>query len=81
MKHDSRYSGYFDIDGWPLVFVQANKVYLSVHRYHDTIAWREHNSAKAAQRSASKDSGIAVGFSMGRWDMLTAQEGPNHEIP
>lgn len=63
---------WFDIDGWPLAFVQSTAVYLSVMRYADSIAWREHRTAAGAVKTAKRDKGIAVQFNgiFGRWETV-----------
>jgi hypothetical protein len=63
-----RYSGWFDIDGWPLAMLQADRVYLSVTRYADNVAYSEHTTKNGALKRAKRDSGIAVQWEIGRWE-------------
>ena len=67
-----RYGAWFDVDNWPLAFMQANKPYLSIMRYADSIAWTEHRTVTGALRAAKRDKGIAVQFNgiFGRWETL-----------
>lgn len=77
MPKTSRFAGYFDVDDWPLAFLQADYPYLSVERVTCSdglsgVAYRQHRTSAAALAQANRnpDTVLAVRFSMGRWEEL-----------
>ena len=77
MSRSPRFAGHFDVDDWPLAFLQADYPYLSVERITCSdglagVAYRQHHSAAKALEQANRnpETVLAVRFSMGRWEEL-----------
>lgn len=77
MSRSPRFAGHFDVDDWPLAFLQADYPYLSVERVTCSdglqgVAYRQHRTSAAALAQANRnpETVLAVRFSMGRWEEL-----------
>lgn len=78
-RKQPRYSATFDVDGYPLAFLQADRPYLVVqrlpehlHQVFGLLGYTQHLTARAAQLRAKRDRGVPVCFNgiTRRWEVL-----------